>query len=92
VLAHTALTSVSIELRRSYRAHCHAYDGIRERFVSARCGRGSFFKVATEPSFSYLLPSALAPGRYVLDIQASDAAGNHTTLARGTSRIVFYVR
>ncbi len=43
-------------------------------------------------SFSYLLPSALAPGRYVLDIQATDAAGNSTTLARGTSRIVFYVR
>jgi hypothetical protein len=91
VLAHTRLTSVSIELRRSYRGRCHAYDGIRERFVSARCGRGHFFKVSTEPSFSYLLPSALAPGRYVLDLEATDAAGNRTRLARGTSRIVFYV-
>jgi hypothetical protein len=91
VLAHTGLTSVSIELRRSYRGHCHAYDGIRELFVSARCGRGSFFKVSTEPRFSYLLPSALPPGRYVLDIEATDAAGNRTRLARGTSRIVFYV-
>ena len=35
---------------------------------------------------------ALAPGRYVLDIEATDVAGNHTSLARGTSRIVFYVR
>ena len=50
------------------------------------------FKVSTAPSFSYLLPSTLAPGRYVLDIQATDVAGNRTTLARGTSRIVFYVR
>ena len=91
VLAHTALASVSIELRRSYRGRCHAYDGIRERFVAARCGRGSFFKVSTEPSFSYLLPSALPAGRYVLDIEATDAAGNRTRLARGTSRIVFYV-
>jgi hypothetical protein len=91
VLAHTGLTSVSIELRRSYHGRCHAYDGIRERFVSARCGRGHFFKVSTEPSFSYLLPSALLPGRYVLDIEATDAAGNRSRLARGTSRIVFYV-
>lgn len=92
VLAHTGLTSVSIELRRFYRGRCHAYDGIRERFVSARCGRGSFFKVSTAPSFSYLLPSALPRGRYVLDIEATDVAGNRSRLARGTSRIVFYVR
>ena len=65
---------------------------MRERFLRARCAEGSFFKVSTTGSFSYLLPSALQPGRYVLDIKASDAAGNTTTLARGTSRIVFYVR
>jgi hypothetical protein len=92
VLAHTTVRSVSIRLRRSYRGRCHAYDGIRERFLSARCGHGSFFKVSTERSFSYLLPSALPAGRYVLDIEATDAVGNHTRLARGTSRIVFYVR
>jgi hypothetical protein len=92
ILAHSAVTSVSLELRREYRGRCHAYDGARERFVSARCGHGSFFKVSSDGSYSYLLPSALAPGRYVLDVQATDAAGDHTTLARGTSRIVFYVR
>jgi len=92
VLAHTAIASVSIELRRSYRGRCEAYDGTRERFVPARCGRGGLFKVSTEPSFSYLLPASLPAGRYVLDIEATDAAGNRTRLARGTSRIVFYVR
>jgi hypothetical protein len=92
VLAHTTVASVSLELRRSYRGRCHAYDGTRARFVSARCGRGSFFKVATKSNFSYLLPESLRPGRYVLDMQATDAAGNRTRLARGTSRIVFYVR
>lgn len=92
VLADTPVTSVSLELRRSYKGRCYAYDGLSTRFVRARCGRGRFFKVSTTSSFSYLLPSALAPGRYVLDIEATDAAGNHTTLARGTSRIVFYVR
>ena len=92
IVAHNAVTAVSVELRRKYRGRCYAYDGIRERFLSARCGSGSFFKVATGGVFSYLLPSKLAPGRYVLDVKASDANGNVTTLARGTSRLVFYVR
>ena len=91
-VAHTTVASVSLRLRRSYRGRCYAYDGVSTRFVKARCGQGSFFKVSTTSSFSYLLPSALAPGRYVLDIEATDAAGNHTALARGTSRVVFYVR
>jgi len=92
VLAHTGVASVSLRLRRSYRGHCYAYNGASGRFGPARCGAGGFFKVGTQASFSYLLPEALAPGRYVLDVQATDAAGNRTTLARGTSRIVFYVR
>jgi hypothetical protein len=92
VTAHTAVSSVSLELRRRFRGHCSAYDGVIEQFVAARCGRGRFFKVSTSSSFSYLLPAALAPGRYVLDIEATDVAGNRTSLARGTSRIVFYVR
>jgi hypothetical protein len=92
VLAHTAVSSVSIRLRRSYKGRCYAYNGVSTRFLRARCGQGSFFKVSTTASFSYLLPAALKPGRYVLDIEATDAASNHTALARGTSRIVFYVR
>jgi hypothetical protein len=92
ISSHSAVTSVNLELRREYRGRCYAYDGTRERFVKARCGHAASFKVSSDGSFSYLLPSALAPGRYVLDILASDAAGNTTTLARGTSRIVFYVR
>jgi hypothetical protein len=92
IATHTSVASVSLKLRRSYRGRCFAYDGLAERFKRARCGHGSFFAVGSAPSFSYLLPAALAPGRYVLDVQASDAAGNRTTLARGSSRIVFYVR
>jgi hypothetical protein len=92
VATHAAISSVALELRRSYRGRCFAYDGVAERFKRARCGEGSFFAVGSAPSFSYLLPAALAPGRYVLDVQATDAAGNRTSLARGTSRIVFYVR
>jgi hypothetical protein len=99
--AHTGVSSVSIELWREYRGRCYSYDGVRERFMSAHCARGrffkipgasSFFKVSNTSSFSYLLPFALARGEYVLDIEAVDTAGNRTTLARGTSRIRFYVR
>ena len=86
-----ALTSVSLRLRRSYRGRCYAYDGASARFVRSRCGQGSFFKVSTSSGFSYLLPATLARGRYVLDVQATDTAGNNTSLARGSSRIVFYV-
>jgi hypothetical protein len=92
VVAHTAVSSVSLRLRREYRGRCSAFDGATERFRRARCGSGAFFKVASNGVFSYQLPTALAPGRYVLDVEASDAAGNRTTLARGSSRIVFYVR
>jgi hypothetical protein len=92
VLAHTTVSSISLTLRRSYRDRCYAFDGVSTRFVRAHCGTGSPFKVSNNGLFSYLLPEALPPGRYVLDIQATDAAGNRTTLARGTSRIVFYVR
>jgi hypothetical protein len=92
VLAHASISSISLILRRSYRHRCYAFDGVSTRFVRARCGTGKPFKVSDNGLFSYLLPSALAPGRYVLDIQATDVTGNRTTLARGTSRVVFYVR
>jgi hypothetical protein len=92
VVAHTAVSSVSLRLRREYRGRCSAFDGATERFRRARCGSGAFFNVSGNGVFSYQLPTALAPGRYVLDVEASDAAGNRTTLARGSSRIVFYVR
>ncbi|HEX8714975.1 MAG TPA: hypothetical protein VF706_05340, partial [Solirubrobacteraceae bacterium] len=92
VAAHSPVTSVSLKLRRSFRGRCWAYDGVSARFARARCGRGGFFEVSSTPSFSYLLPGALARGRYVLDIEATDVAGNRTSLSRGTSRVVFYVR
>lgn len=92
VLAHTTVTATSLELRREYRGRCYAYNGVTTRFARARCGEGGFFKVSNNGLFSYLLPAALPPGRYVLDIEATDAAGNRTTPERGTTRIVFYVR
>jgi hypothetical protein len=93
VTSQSPITLIDIELRRTYRGRCSAYDGTTGRFVKARCGHGSFFAVASGgDSFSYLLPAKLAPGRYVLDLRATDEAGNVTTLARGSTRTVFYVR
>jgi hypothetical protein len=58
-----------------------------------RCGaeHGRFFSIGTHANFSYLLPFKLPRGRYVLDIEATDLAGSTAKLARGSSRIVFYV-
>jgi hypothetical protein len=91
VSAHTSILGVSISLRRSSGGRCYTYDGASERFAHARCWHDAFFAVSSSSSFSYLLPLALPRGRYVFDIEATDAWGNHTTLARGSSRIVFHV-
>jgi hypothetical protein len=93
VTSKAPVTSIAIRLRRRWHGRCWAYNGTLERFVKARCGHASFFSVgATGSSFTYLLPSKLPRGRYVFDIEASDAAGDHSVLHRGSSRIVFYVR
>jgi hypothetical protein len=92
VSSQSSVTSISLRLRRSYRGRCWAYSGTRARLQRTSCGHGSFFKIAAGgDSFSYLLPARLPAGRYVLDIQATDSTGNRTALARGSSRIVFYV-
>ncbi len=92
VTSGAPIASVSIELHRRYRGRCSEYNGLRERFVPARCGQGRFFKVSSNGAFSYLLPAPLGQGRYVLDVEASNSDGEHTTLVRGSTRIVFYVR
>jgi hypothetical protein len=72
---------------------CSYYDGRTDRFQAMRCGadHGRFFSIGDDANFSYLLPAKLPAGRYVLDIEATDLAGSQTTLARGSSRVVFYV-
>ncbi|HEY3759079.1 MAG TPA: hypothetical protein VGL37_04920 [Solirubrobacteraceae bacterium] len=93
VTSQGSVTSIALRLRRSYRGRCWAYSGARARLQPAACGHGGYFKIAAGgDSFSYLLPARLPAGRYVLDIQATDSAGNRTALARGSSRIVFYVK
>jgi hypothetical protein len=92
ISSRSAIASVSIRLRRSFHGRCQAYSGRTERFFAAPCGQAWYFKVGSGATFSYLLPATLAPGRYVYDILATDVAGNRVQPARGSSRVVFYVR
>ena len=89
------LADVRVRLTRNDGGRCARYDGKQERFVALKkCGAagGTYFSVGPKQDFSYLLPSKLGRGRYVMDLQVVDNAGNKTAaLARGTSRVVFTV-
>jgi hypothetical protein len=91
----SGLADVRLRLTRTDRGTCSTYDGRTERFKPIKkCGaaRGTWFSVGAKQDFTYLLPSRLGRGRYVLDVLVVDKAGNKTTaLARGTSRVVFIV-
>jgi hypothetical protein len=88
----SGLVAVKLRLTRRYRGDCQYYSARRERLRDAPCGRSFWFKVGDQPEFSYLLPSALPAGRYVLDVKAIDKRFNRDeTLQRGRNRVVFTV-
>ena len=62
----------------------------------SRCGaaRGRWFTVGDRAQWSYLLPARLGRGRYVLDIEVTDRAGNadDARCSAGRNRVVFFVR
>ncbi|MEA2278502.1 MAG: hypothetical protein QOC78_3462 [Solirubrobacteraceae bacterium] len=91
----SGLADVRLRLTRTDAGRCTTYDARTERFAAmTRCGakRGRWFSVGARAQWSYLLPSALAPGRYVLDVEARDRAGNRDTLLQRTrTRVVFEV-
>ena len=92
----SGLTDVRLRLTRTVGPRCSYYSGRAERILRTRtCGaRGPrFFSIGSKPDWSYLLPADLPRGRYVLDVQAVDRAGNSSTPGvRGRDRIVFHVR
>jgi hypothetical protein len=92
VPAGGTLREVRISLQRRKGKRCMAFNGTDEAFTHARCGVARFFSVGNTESFSYLLPAALPPGRYVYDIEAVDASGQATMLVAGVSHVVFYVK
>ncbi len=98
----SGLKDVLLRITRRAGRRCEAYDGAAERWVRSRpCGTegGRFFSIGSRADWSYLLPGALTPGRYVLDVRTVDGAGNVTRGAdRGSdpskprTRVVFTVR
>jgi hypothetical protein len=86
---------VKLRLTRNDGGRCSYFSGRFERFRPARCGasNGKWFGIGTAADWSYLLPSALPRGRYVLDVNAVDKAFNRDDARRrGGNRIVFVVR
>ena len=83
---------VKLRLTKRVGKRCWYFSGRSERFKRIGCGKGAYFAIGDKASWSYLLPSRLGPGRYVLDAVAIDSSGNRTPLARGTTRVVFSVR
>jgi hypothetical protein len=88
----SGIASVQLRLTRRYRNHCSYLSGPKDRFVNVRCGTSYSFEVGKGAEWSYLLPSRLGPGRYVLDVIGIDRFGNRSPLARGTSRVTWTVR
>jgi hypothetical protein len=68
--------TVSIRLTRRLDGRCAVYHENRERFVS--CGRRLHppFELGDRARWSFLLPARLGAGAYVLDVWATDGAGN----------------
>jgi hypothetical protein len=91
----SGIADVRLRLTRNDRTHCETFDGRSERLVKlSRCGakRGKWFSAGDREQWSYLLPEKLGPGRYVLDLQVRDKAGNVDTLLQRTrTRVVFTV-
>jgi hypothetical protein len=84
----SGLWAVKIRLTRRVGKSCWYFSGSKERFLKRTCGKRYAFKVGERPEWSYLLPSRLRRGRYVLETYAIDNAFNHGA----TERVAFRVR
>jgi hypothetical protein len=85
---------VALRLTRTNRGHCSTFVASKGTFEGIHCGaaNGQWFRAGTGAAWSYLLPSALGSGRYVLDVRVTDNAGIFTTrLDPGLERAVFTV-
>ncbi len=90
----SGLLAVKLRLTRNDRGRCSTFSGKTERFRHVKCGasNGFWFGVGERTETSYLLPSRLPRGRYVLDVNAIDRSFNRDDARRrGGNRIVFHV-
>ena len=82
----SGIKDIRLRLTRRVGKRCERLDSARERWVkAARCGADNspFFSIGDRTPWSYLLPQSLTKGRYVLDVQVADRAGN---VRRGNTR------
>jgi hypothetical protein len=82
----SGIQDIRLRLTRRVGKRCERLDPARERWVkAARCGADNspFFSIGDRSPWSYLLPQALTRGRYVLDVQVGERAGN---VRRGNTR------
>lgn len=70
-------------------SRCRWFSGKRGVFThrTVPCSRARFFRIGTDPHFSYLLPARLRRGNYVLDVKVLDKSYN-----AGRARAAFRVR
>ena len=89
----SGVREVKIALRRHARGRsCQWWSGRRERFVGTHCKKVFFFAIGSNRNWSYLLPRALPPGRYVLDVKAFDGRRNRDEkFVSGKNRVEFEV-
>jgi hypothetical protein len=59
-------------------SRCRWYSGKRGVFTrrTVPCSKARFFRAGTNAKFSYLLPSRLGKGKYVLDVKVLDKSYN----------------
>jgi len=90
------LTDVRLSLfRHAPGGGCSYFDASTGRWRRRGCKaatRRASFSVGAGQSWSYLLPRALSPGAYRLNVQAIDASGRQTKLVTGRSGIDFVVQ
>jgi hypothetical protein len=80
---------VKLRLTRRVDGRCASFSGGRERFRRVSCAdHGWWFGIGDDAQWSYLLPERLAPGRYELEVKATDAAGNTGKVERVRFRVV----
>lgn len=86
---------VKLRISRRVGDKCWYFSGSKERFRGTRCGvkHAKWFKIGDDADWSYLLPSRLPRGRYVIDVNAVDKAYNRDDRRqRGRNRVIIRVR
>lgn len=90
----SGILMVKLRIHRRAGRSCSYFSGRQERFRKIRCGvkHAKWFKIGDRADWSYLLPSRLPKGEYVIDVNAIDKAYNRDdTRERGRNRVFLRV-